>query len=465
MTIHHERVKVLRAGTPGPGRYVLYWMQASQRAAYNHALEYAVERADDLRLPLVVFFGLTDSYPGANRRHYLFMLEGLRETGDALSERGIQLVVRRGHPHEEVLGLCGEAALLVCDVGYLRHQRRWRSSVAGRAPCPVVQVESELVVPVETASGREEYAAATFRPRIGGVLERFLVPLAAREPRKKSPRLELDGIDISDPEAVMREMKLAPAPLPSRMPVGGTSEAMRLLRSFMAGNLHRYHELSGRPDLACTSGLSPYLHFGQISPLQVALEVRKAGGPGAHAFLEQLIVRRELSANFVYYNPHYHSLRALPTWALSTLGEHAGDRREYVYTSRELEEARTHDPFWNAAQKEMLATGSMHGYMRMYWGKKIIEWSPSPQAALRTALRLNDRYELDGRDPNAYAGVLWCFGKHDRAFAERPVLGKVRYMSAEGLRRKFDMESYLRRVEEAYGEYLSLNAGRGRNRA
>lgn len=457
MTIQPERIRVLRPGAPKPGAYVLYWMQASQRALYNHALEYAVENANRLRLPLVVFFGLTGGYPGANRRHYLFMLEGLLETRESLHERGAQLVIRIAPPHQEVLRVCEKSALLVVDAGYLRHQRKWRAFVARRSPCPVIQVESELVVPVETASVKEEYSAATFRPRITRALKRFMVPLAARELRKSSPGLDLEGIDISHPDMVLREINAAQAPMPARMPAGGTSQALATLRTFVAERLHRYHELSSRPDVEYTSGLSPYLHFGQISPLQIALEVRKAGGPGADAFLEQLIVRRELSANLVFYNPRYDATEALPAWALSTLREHAHDKREYLYTYRELEDARTHDPYWNAAQKEMLSTGRMHNHMRMYWGKKIMEWSPSAEEAFRVALRLNDRYQLDGRDPNGYAGVLWCFGKHDRAFAERPVTGKVRYMSAAGLERKFDMGAYVKRVEAAYEEYLSLN--------
>lgn len=453
MTIQAERVRYLKKGAASPGDYVLYWMQASQRASWNHALEYAVERANELRLPLAVLFVLMDAYPGANLRHYPFMLEGLLETRDSLSARGIPLVVRAGSPGKVVLDACRKAALLVTDAGYLRHQRRWRSYIAGRAPCPVVQVESELVVPVETASAKEEYSAATFRPKILRVLDRFLVPLASRDLARQDPDLDLEGMDISEPYAALERISPARAPLPARLPVGGTSEAETLLRSFIEKKLHRYHELSGRPDLEYTSGLSPYLHFGQVSPLKVALEVRKHGGSGADAFLEQLIVRRELSANFVHYNPRYDTLDALPSWALSTLNEHAKDKRDYVYSFRELEGARTHDPYWNAAQMEMLATGRMHNRMRMYWGKKIIEWSPTPEAALRAALRLNDRYQLDGRDPNGYAGVLWCFGKHDRPFAERRVLGKVRYMSEEGLRRKFDVDAYLRRVEELRREY------------
>ncbi|MBC7248153.1 MAG: deoxyribodipyrimidine photo-lyase [Actinobacteria bacterium] len=448
--IQRERIKSLKAGTPAPGRYVLYWMQASQRAEYNHALEYAVEMADQLHLPLVVFFGITGRYPGANRRHYPFMLEGLGEVSASLQERGIKFVVRATSPEKGALDLAGEAALLVMDRGYLRHQREWRRKVSGRAPCPVVQVESDVVVPVETASSKEEYSAATFRRKISKVLHHFLVPLAQREPKRRGDGLEIEGLDLSDPAGLMKDLRPLRAPSPVDSPIGGTSEAKARLRFFIREKLDRYHLLSSHPELDYTSGLSPYLHFGQVSPLQVALEVRNAGGPGAEAFLEQLIVRRELSVNFVFYNTAYDSLEALPAWALQTLREHAGDRRDYLYTLDELEEARTHDPFWNAAQKEMLGTGSMHNHMRMYWGKKILEWTRSPGEALRIALYLNDRYQLDGRDPNGYAGVLWCFGKHDRPFAERRITGKVRWMSPDGLRRKFDMEAYLDRTERAY---------------
>ena len=427
-------------------------MQASQRAEYNHALEYAVETADQLHLPLVVFFGITGKYPGANRRHYLFMLEGLKEVSASLQERGIRFVARKTPPDKGALDLTSEAALLVMDRGYLRHQREWRRKVSKRAACPVVQVESDVVVPVEIASPKEEYSAATFRRKISKVLPRFLVPLAQREPKHRGAGLEIAGLDLSDPAGLIGDLRPLRVPSPVYSPIGGTSEARARLRSFIRQKLDRYHILSSHPELDYTSGLSPYLHFGQISPLQVALEIRQAGGPGAEAFLEQLIVRRELSVNFAYYNSAYDSLESLPSWALQTLREHAGDRRDYLYSQRELEEARTHDPFWNAAQKEMLATGRMHNYMRMYWGKKILEWTRSPEEALRIALYLNDRYQLDGRDPNGYAGVLWCFGKHDRPFAERRITGKVRWMSQDGLRRKFDMEAYLERTERAYRE-------------
>jgi deoxyribodipyrimidine photo-lyase len=198
------------------------------------------------------------------------------------------------------------------------------------------------------------------------------------------------------------------------------------------------------------SGLSPYLHFGQIGPLEVALTVREAPGipeKAKEAFLEEMIVRRELSANFVFYNPRYDTYEgALPAWSRATLEKHRHDPRPYLYGLQELENAATHDLYWNAAQEEMVKTGRMHNYMRMYWGKKIIEWSASPEEAWDTALYLNNRYELDGRDPNAFAGIAWCFGKHDRPWAEHPVFGQVRFMNQKGLDRKFRMKAYLSRV-------------------
>jgi deoxyribodipyrimidine photo-lyase len=206
--------------------------------------------------------------------------------------------------------------------------------------------------------------------------------------------------------------------------------------------------------------MSPYLHFGQISPLEIALRLQAADGveqENVEAYLEELIVRRELSMNFCYYNPEYDSLAGLPDWAKETLEAHADDRREYVYDQATLEAGQTHDPYWNAAQQEMALAGKMHGYMRMYWGKKILEWTPDPAEAFRIALELNNRYELDGRDPNGFTGVAWCFGKHDRAWAEREIYGKVRYMSAGGLERKFDIESYVRKVERL----MECRAGEG----
>jgi deoxyribodipyrimidine photo-lyase len=448
--IQSERIQPLNDRPVRDGNFVLYWMQASQREAYNHALEYAIGQANERKLPVVVVFGITDRFPEANARHYTFMIEGLREVRRALQKRGIQFVVQHQSPELAAVHMARKASMAVTDRGYLRIQKSWRQKVAEKAPCRVVQVESDVVVPVEVASDKEAYAASTLRPRISAHLKRFLVPMKRTRVRRDSLSFRFDGFDITRSDVVGSELRVDRSVAPGEHFRGGAAQATRLLNQFVSKKLRHYHERRNDPSMDLGSHMSPYLHFGQVSPVQIALKVRQARGkPKAskEAFLEELIVRRELSMNFVHFNPHYDSYEALPDWAKKTLKAHKKDRREYLYSPEELEQARTHDPYWNAAQKEMVATGKMHNYMRMYWGKKILEWSSTPEEAFRTALYLNNKYELDGRDPNAFTGVAWCFGKHDRAWPERPIFGKVRYMNDAGLRRKFDIEGYVRRVE------------------
>ncbi len=445
--IHPERIRPLNSKPLARGHFVLYWMQASQRVECNHALAYAIDRANELRLPLVVFFGLTEFFPEANARHYVFMLQGLAEVEHTLRELGVRLVVRRGSPEKEVLEVAEKAALVVVDRGYLRLQRQWRAYAADRLPCLLLQVESDVVVPVEVASNKEEYSAATLRRKINRYLVEFLKPLAPRQPRIASLGLDMEGISVADPKAVCASLAVDRSVPPSTLFRGGTAEAKHRLHLFMEQKLDRFAELRNDPATDCLSHLSPYLHFGQISPLYIALQVQATGSPGAAAFLEELIVRRELSMNFVFFNPQYDAFAGLPAWAQRSLTKHRDDPRSYLYSLADLELGRTHDPFWNAAQIETVRTGKMHGYMRMYWGKKIIEWSPTPEEAFARCLYLNNKYELDGRDPNGFAGVAWCFGKHDRPWGERPVFGNVRYMSEGGLRRKFNIDAYVRAVE------------------
>jgi len=448
--IQTERVQVLNRAGVAKGRVVAYWMQASQRAGWNHALEYAAGKANELGKPLVVFFGITDRYPGANRRHYSFLLAGLRETKRSLAARGIAMVVRKASPGEGIVEFGREACLVVADRGYTRIQRQWRAHAARRLACPLIQVESDAIVPVETASEKEEYSAATIRRKLHRLLPEYLVPLRTVRVRKESVHLRFDRtFDIDDPEAALSRLDLDEAvPMPSVPVPAGTKAAEAALSRFVREGLPRYAGERNDPNAGATSGMSPYLHFGQISPLYIALRVLRAGRPGREEYLEELIVRRELALNFVFRNDRYDRFDCLPDWSRKTLISHSRDRREHRYGLDELEGGSTHDPYWNAAQREMVATGRMHGYMRMYWGKKILEWTDTPARAFDLALLLNNRYELDGRDPNGFAGVAWCFGKHDRPWSERPVFGTVRYMNDSGLRRKFDADRYVRRVEE-----------------
>lgn len=419
-------------------------MQQSQRAVSNPALEHAVAEANRLSLPVVVGFGLDPDYPEANLRHTWFMLEGLRETAARLERRGIAFVLRRGAPPQVALELASDAAIVVCDRGYLRHQRRWRTAVADGAPCPVVQVEADVVVPVDVASPKAEFAARTLRPKIHAHLGRFCVPASPARLRARPGRLPR-GEAVADMEALLGTLSLDTSvpPVPALFP-GGTAEARRRLARFVRGALGQYDARRGRADDEAVSRLSPYLHFGQISPVEVALAVRGARAAAANraAFLEELIVRRELAVNFVERTEDYDRFEAVPAWARATLGAHQADPRRPRYTPAQLEAAATGDGAWNAAMEEMKATGYLHNALRMYWGKKILEWSRTPEEAFATTLRLNNKYFLDGRDPNAYANVAWIFGLHDRPFAERPVFGKVRFMSEGGLRRKMDVEAY-----------------------
>ena len=441
--IQTERICELNNKPVTDGVYVAYWMQASQRADCNHALEYAILKANDLHKPLIVFFGLTDSFPDANQRHYAFMLQGLREVSSALKHRGIKFVLRQRSPELMAIEIAKDACIMIVDRGYLRLQRHWREFVAERVSIPLTQVESDVLIPVETASPKEEFSAATFRPKFHRLLEYYIVPLKQEKTAINSLGLELDSLDTRDPNRLLSRMAIDRSVPASEFYIGGTTAAREHFDRFMEHRLDDYGTSANDPNAASQSNLSPYLHFGQISPLEIILRMRSITSPGKQDFLEQLMVRRELAVNFVFYNPHYDQFQCLPDWALQTLSAHANDSRPYLYTMSELEQAGTHDPYWNAAQQEMQRSGKMHGYMRMYWGKKIIEWSRTPEEAYQTALYLNNKYELDGRDPNGFAGVAWCFGKHDRPWGERPIFGKVRYMNENGLKRKFDMQKYV----------------------
>ena len=446
--IHSERIQWLNSQSVAERPYVLYWMQSAQRAECNHALEYAVRKANELSKPLLVAVVITENYPEANERHYRFMLEGLRETKASLAERGIQMLVCKGSPELRITELTSIAALLVIDRGYLRVERAWRAFIAERAPCPVVQVETNVLVPVQTASPKDEIAARTLRPKINRLLNAFAVPLAEHALNRRSTDISLpyEAFNIDDIDSALQQLNIDKSVKPVAFYTGGTSHAKAYLDDFLANRIHCYATGKNDPSLNCTSNLGPYLHFGQISPLYIVLRLAQAPEEDRAVFFDELIVRRELAVNFVFYNDHYDSYDAIPDWAKATLEKHRNDTKLYRYALTALEQAKTHDRYWNAAQTEMLVTGKMNGYMRMYWGKKILEWSDNPREAFQTAITLNNRYNLDGRDANAFTGVAWCFGKHDRPWPEREIFGTVRYMNAAGLERKFHMQGYLEKV-------------------
>jgi len=450
--IHDERIISLNTRPENTnGRFVLYWMQASMRTRFNHALVYAIHKANERKVPLIVFFQLIDNYPEANARHYSFLGEGLKDITSTLQEKHILFLVgiKNANHTTSLEALARDARLVVTDRGYTRFQKTWREEVASTLFCPLIQVESDVVIPVETTSNKVEYSAATIRKKIHAHLKKFLVPVRLPSAQHSSLELSFPTLTLTKSiESILSSCTLDKSVSPSSFFIGGESEAQKRLETFINNRLLSFNTNRSDPSKDATSHLSPYLHFGHISPLDIALKVLRLHprAQGTQTFIEELIVRRELAMSFVHYHPRYDSYESLPNWAQKTLSLHKKDKRPTLYTREQFENAQTHDPYWNTAQREMLTTGYMHNSMRMYWGKKILEWSKTPEEAFDTALSLNNKYELDGRDPNSYAGVGWCFGLHDRPWAEREIFGMVRYMNDSGLQRKFNMSRYLERV-------------------
>ena len=432
---------------------VLYWMQRAQRGIDNPALDLAIEAGNRLKLPVVVFFGLHPRYPRANLRHYSFLVDGLADTRQRVLDRGAFFLFRP-FPEHDLIELCKilQPALVVGDENPLREPEGWRVSAARRLDATFATVDADVVVPTSSLT-KEEYAARTIRPKIHRLLPRFLRPLT--NPRAETswqplaPRLDALNRPI-DRDELLRTLPLDRSAGVVKGVTGGTTAAIRQLESFIAHRLPQYDTARNLPDLPGTSELSAYLHFGQISPLTIALAVREARvpEPAREAYLEELIVRRELAINFVKFNRNYDRLDGCHGWAIETLRKHATDPRPYLYNLETLEQGLTHDDLWNAAQTEMVASGRMHGYLRMYWAKKILEWSRTPEEAFEVAVQLNDRYQLDGRDPNGYTGIAWAIGgKHDRPWGpERSVFGLIRYMVYSGCARKFSIRAYIDRV-------------------
>jgi len=445
-----ERVTVRKAAPPDPeGSCVVYWMQRAQRALDNPALNVAIEAANILRKPAVAFFGLVPFYPHANLRSYAFLVQGLRDIGDGLRQKNVGFVLRRW-PDHRLDQFCAQVrpCLVVGDENPMREPERWRKVMADRLRVPLWTVDADVVVP-SVLLGKEQYGARTIRPRIHASLDQFLAPPGnpkARLSWQPSKRLESPSLSAD----LLAGFPVDTSVKPVLTFQGGTRAALDSLTRFVRERLEGYATQRNHPNLDGTSQLSPYLHFGHIGPHTVALAVKNAQAPhqDRQAFLEQLIVRRELAINFVRFNPNYDRLQGVEPWALRTLKEHLRDERAQLYSEKQLEDGETHDPLWNAAQRQMVLSGWMHGYLRMYWAKKILEWTRSPEEAYDIAIRLNDRYELDGRDPNGYTGVAWALGgKHDRAWGpERAVYGKIRYMSYASTSRKFDSKGYIERV-------------------
>jgi len=455
--IEPERIRALN---DKPARtdaeYVLYWAQMNRRVESNHALAHAIDLANAAQLPVLYYEGLTCSYPYANDRLHTFILEGVPDTAAGLKKRGIGYVfyLRRqtADRNDLLYQLAERAAAVVTDDYPTFIAAGHNARVPARIDCAYIAVDSSCVVPMNVFEKRE-YAAYTIRPKINRMLPRFLnsveVPTTNRRYQGPNSQFHTDVHRARIP-ALVASCDIDHSVKPSTAFVGGSAEAHKRFDVFLTNKLHKYARDKNEPSAHATSELSPYLHFGHISATQVALAVREHADRHkliANEFLEELIVRRELSFNFARFTPDAKSLTALPDWARRTLGKHDGDPRHPSYSRQQLEGAETYDALWNATQKELLIRGKIHGYYRMYWGKKIMEWARSHQQALDIMIDFHDKYALDGRDPNTYANVLWCFGLHDRPWQERPIFGQIRYMSADGMKRKTNVAAYIDEIE------------------
>jgi len=451
-----ERIRKLNDVAINPSaKYVLYWSQMNRRVEGNHAMDYAISLGNEHHLPVLFYEGLTCSYPFANDRFHTFLLEGVPDTERALEERGIgylfYLRKRKSDPNDVLYRLAKDAAAVVTDDYPTFVAREHNASVPAKIGAAYYVVDASCIVPMCRLEKRE-YAAYTIRPKIQRLLTQYLKPapcLKANHPfRLARPKFHTSVSEEKIP-ALVQECEIDHHVQPSLCFRGGSTQARKQLEEFLTKNLSRYANHRNEPTAHATSNLSPYLHFGQISSLEVALQARDFANKNSlisSEFLEELIVRRELAFNFVSHAPRLDSLSVLPEWALKTLENHAKDAREPVYTCEQLERAETHDDLWNATQKELLLRGKIHGYYRMYWGKKIIEWSPTHQAAFDAMIYFHDRYALDGRDPNTLTNILWCFGLHDRPFAERAIFGQIRYMSYDGMKRKTNVAGYIKEI-------------------
>jgi deoxyribodipyrimidine photo-lyase len=401
-------------------------------------------------MPLHVVFCLTDKFLGATLRHFKFMLDGLEEVSNECKDLNINFHLLKGKHNEEIPKFVKdfEIGCLVCDFSPLRIHREWVDKIKSKLPAtiPFVQVDAHNIVPVWTASDKQEYGARTIRNKINSKLDEFLTkfPPVIKHPHKAEKSFQSESINW---KSVLDYVKADPTIDKVDWIEPGYKNACGVLHSFIHKRLKLYETKRNDPTVDALSNLSPYFHFGQIAVQRAIIEVSKHKSKSAQAvdaFREEAIVRRELSDNFCYYNKNYDNLNGLHDWAKKTLNDHRKDKREYIYTKKELENSKTHDDLWNAAQIQMVKEGKMHGFLRMYWAKKILEWTSSPEEALEIGIYLNDKYNLDGRDPNGYVGVMWSVGGlHDQGWAERAVFGKIRFMNYQGCKRKFDINKFI----------------------
>lgn len=448
---------------------VMYWMSRDQRIDHNWALIYAAELAQKSGTRLDIVFALAPTFLGATLRHYDFMLKGLEEVEKRAQELNINFILVQGNPPECITETVtkGGYGALITDFSPLKISREWKKQVVDSLRTqnqtqhiPCIEVDAHNIVPAWLASPKQEFAARTFRPKLAEHMKEFFIPFP--EVKNIYTAKNQAGHDKHnkhipvDWNKVRASCKVSDEVGPVDWIIPGVHAAHKVLQNFVEHGFKKYVDLRNEPSVQGQSNLSPYLHFGQISAQYVVqcltrhLTLKELA---RGTFFDEIVVRRELSDNFCLYNQDYDSLRGAPAWAQETLRNHVKDTRDYNYTYEQLRDAETHDELWNAAQNEMRTRGKMAGYMRMYWAKKILEWTQNPEQAIEFAIKLNDTYELDGRDPNGYVGILWSIaGLHDRPWFNRKIFGLIRYMSEKGVRAKINAQAYI----DAYSSKKSL---------
>lgn len=457
--INRKRIRTLKNSPHNDGT-ILFWMQRDQRIKDNWALLTAQKYALESNSKLIVIFCLADNFLGATIRQYDFMIKGLREVESNLTKLNIPFKLLIGDPVKEIPKFIMEnnCSSLITDFNPLKIIEFWQSEISNKITIPFYQVDAHNIVPCWEASNKIEFSARTIRPKLKRSFEEYLTDIPQlTKMEQKNFRLYKNKWD-----KISTILNIDKSVSTVEWIHSGESKAKLTLQNFIKNKLDLYHVERNNPNKDAQSNLSPYLHFGQISAQRVALEVLECRAPAEakEEFLEELIIRRELSDNFCFYNKNYDQFEGFPDWAKRTLSEHLQDQREYVYSQEQWENASIHDDLWNAAQMELKTTGKMHGFMRMYWAKKILEWSSSPIEALNISIFLNDKYSLDGRDPNGYVGIAWSIGGvHDRAWAERNVYGKIRYMNYNGCKRKFDVNKYINTHLNDQKNLFSMNNG------
>ena len=442
----------IEAKSQGNYRGVCYWMFRDQRIDDNWALICAQKFALQHKCPLYVTFYLMSHYSVAGTRQYDFLLGGLQQVEKQCQKLGIQFHLRLGYAMDHIVDYCEENEIdfVIADFCPLRDPMSWVEE-AGRklkaAKVPLYQVDAHNIIPVWVTSDKQEFGARTIRPKIHNNLKAFLTEIPALE---KHPYQPADANEPVNWDKAWAHLKIDTTVRPCAWARPGTINGYRMLYEFITQRIKRYDDDRNLPTKHALSCLSPYFHFGQLSVQRAILavttkEVKAKAGKSVDAFVEETVVRRELSDNYCFYNPNYDNYDGAHDWAKKSIEEHRRDKREYIYSQEELQFAKTHDKLWNAAQIQLLQEGKMHGYMRMYWAKKILEWTPNVEEAIRIGNFLNDKYSFDGRDPNGYVGVMWSMcGVHDRGWTERPIFGKIRYMNYNGCTRKFDVDRYSR---------------------